>query len=142
MNWVTRGRIKWQNKTSVLTEPTNVISPGQQGRKKKYGAGWEIAGAVTFKRLCVSLKLYHHGGPNFPSGLLGHHLVSTHIPDSAWEELGMDIPSQGTKRASVGHEPCQKRTGTRAFVEPAQLFELKGKCPRSLGDTSRRCPIR
>lgn len=63
----------------MLTEPTNTISPGQQGRQKKNRAGFVRAGAVTFKQLCVALKLNHHEGPNFPPGLLGHWVLSYHI---------------------------------------------------------------
>lgn len=54
----------------------------------------------------------------------------------------MDIPSQGTERESGRHGLYRGRMGTCAFVEPIQLLEHKNKCSRSLGDTSRRSPIR
>lgn len=54
----------------------------------------------------------------------------------------MHILSQGTERESGRHGLYQGRMGTCAFVEPIQLLKHKKKCLRSLGDTSRRSPIR
>lgn len=111
----------------MLTELTNVISPGQQGRKKN-GVGCERAGAVTFKQLCVSLKLNHRGGPNSPLGLGLSIWLLYMYPNSAQEELGMDIPPQGIERVALRHGPSWSKMGTCAFVEPVQQFEHKGKC--------------
>jgi len=79
--------------------------------------------------------------PTRSSWTLSMWLLRT-CPDSAWEELGMDIPSWGTKRAAVKHGPWLGKTDICAFVEPVQLFDHDEKHPGRLGDTGRRSPIR
>lgn len=83
---------------------------------------------MTLKQLCVSLNLNHHAGPNSPPGLGPSIQLLYMCPNSAQEELGVDISPQGTERVSLRHGPSWGRMETSAFVEPVQQFEHKEKC--------------